>query len=283
MDLSQLEQIVAVADRGTISAAAEATHVSQPTLSRSMRQLEAELGCGLFERTRNRARLNDAGRVVVEHARAILAERQRMSDDLDELARRLRTLRVASVAPAASWRLTSALVAADPAAIVEPELVGELEAERRLLDGSCDLALTLHPAHVPGVRSAPLCSLFFPSKTRLLRTPVSSFRRKRDLSELAHFLSVEDGSPQNSRFLSPSKAESSGTCGCIIPSRPEPPAAPARLTPEGWLPGAAAAPTAKGPTRERSGGRGAQANKGRACIRKQAPKGLREFGRGGRI
>ncbi len=158
MDLSQLEQIVAVADKGTISAAAEATHVSQPTLSRSMRQLETELDCGLFERTRNRARLNDAGRVVVEHARAILAERQRMADGLDELARRLRTLRVASVAPAASWRLASALVAADPAVIVEPELVAELEAERRLLEGTCDLALTLHPVHVPGVRSAPLCT-----------------------------------------------------------------------------------------------------------------------------
>ena len=158
MDLLQMEQIVAVAERGTISAAAEATHVSQPTLSRSMRQLETELGCELFERTRNRDRLNDAGRVVVERARAILAERQRMTDDLDELARRLRTLRVASVAPAASWRLTSTLVAADPAAIVEPELVGELEAERRLLDGRCDLALTLHPVHVPGVRSAPLCT-----------------------------------------------------------------------------------------------------------------------------
>ena len=158
MDLSQLEQIVATAECGTISAAAEATHVSQPTLSRSMRQLEAELGCELFERTKNRARLNDAGRVVVGHARAILAERQRMADDLSELARRLRTLRVASVAPAATWRLTSVLVAADPSAIVEPELVGELEAERRLAEGACDLALTLHPVHVPGVRSMPLCT-----------------------------------------------------------------------------------------------------------------------------
>ena len=156
MDLLQLEQIVEVAERGTISAAAEATHVSQPTLSRSMRQLEAELGCELFERTRNRAKLNEAGRVVVEHARAMLDERQRMANDLDELARRLRTLHVASVAPAASWRLTSLLVAANPSAILEPELVDEREAERRLLSGGCDLALTLHPIHVPGMRSALL-------------------------------------------------------------------------------------------------------------------------------
>lgn len=39
LTLEQLEQLVAVADYGTLSAAAEALHISQPTLTRSMQKL----------------------------------------------------------------------------------------------------------------------------------------------------------------------------------------------------------------------------------------------------
>ncbi|TIC79978.1 LysR family transcriptional regulator [Nocardioides sp. GY 10127] len=50
MQLRHVEYAVAVADAGGVSAAAEAVHVSQPALSRQLRQLEADLGVSLFER-----------------------------------------------------------------------------------------------------------------------------------------------------------------------------------------------------------------------------------------
>ncbi|HEY1178360.1 MAG TPA: LysR family transcriptional regulator, partial [Phytomonospora sp.] len=44
MELRSLRAFVAVADRGTVSAAAAGLHVAQPALSRTLQQLEAELG-----------------------------------------------------------------------------------------------------------------------------------------------------------------------------------------------------------------------------------------------
>lgn len=100
MELEQLRQLDAIARTGTFSAAADELHTSQPSISRSMRALERELGCELFSRSRNRAELNDAGRRALDHARAILAEERRMRDAFAELTRTNRTLAIASVAPA---------------------------------------------------------------------------------------------------------------------------------------------------------------------------------------
>ncbi len=58
-ELELLYHLLAVNEYGTLSAAAEALHISQPSLSRSMQKLEAEFGTSLFERTKNKASLND--------------------------------------------------------------------------------------------------------------------------------------------------------------------------------------------------------------------------------
>ena len=49
-ELYQLEHLLAFAEHGTLSGAAERLHLSQPALSRSMRRLEAELQVPLFDR-----------------------------------------------------------------------------------------------------------------------------------------------------------------------------------------------------------------------------------------
>ncbi len=56
-------------------AATEKLHVSQPSLSRQIRDLEEELGVQLFERRPKSVALTEAGRVFLEKARAILKDR----------------------------------------------------------------------------------------------------------------------------------------------------------------------------------------------------------------
>lgn len=56
MDFDQLRQLDAIDREGTISAAAERLHLSQPALSRSVQRLEAELGQPLFDRSGRRTR-----------------------------------------------------------------------------------------------------------------------------------------------------------------------------------------------------------------------------------
>ena len=55
MDLEQLRQLVAVDEAGTMSGAAQRAHITQPSLSRSMQRLEAELGCELLRWVRGSA------------------------------------------------------------------------------------------------------------------------------------------------------------------------------------------------------------------------------------
>lgn len=72
MELRHLQYFVATADAGTVSAAATALHITQPGLSRQLRQLERELGVELFNRATGRLELSATGRVLLPRARDLL-------------------------------------------------------------------------------------------------------------------------------------------------------------------------------------------------------------------
>lgn len=73
MDLKQLSYFSTVVEEGSISAAARRLHISQPPLSAQIRLLEGELGCLLFERGARHIRLTEAGQLLYERSRALLA------------------------------------------------------------------------------------------------------------------------------------------------------------------------------------------------------------------
>ena len=52
LDLNELEQLIAFADTGTLSKVAEAFHISTPSVTRSMKNIEEEFGVFLFHRTK---------------------------------------------------------------------------------------------------------------------------------------------------------------------------------------------------------------------------------------
>ena len=75
MELRHLRYFVAVAEMENVSRAAmQRLHVSQPSLSRQIRDLEDEMGVQLLERTAKSVRLTDAGRAFLDEARAILKQ-----------------------------------------------------------------------------------------------------------------------------------------------------------------------------------------------------------------
>lgn len=78
MNLQDLRYLVAVAEHRHFRRAAEACHVSQPTLSNQIRKLEEELGVTLLERTNKRVELTPVGAQILVHARDALAHTAQM-------------------------------------------------------------------------------------------------------------------------------------------------------------------------------------------------------------
>jgi len=73
MELRVLEYFLAVARKESISKAAESLHLSQPTLSRQIRDLEEELGKQLLIRGNRRVTLTDEGRLLQKRAEEIVS------------------------------------------------------------------------------------------------------------------------------------------------------------------------------------------------------------------
>ncbi len=90
MTLNELRYIVAVARERHFGRAAEACHISQPTLSVAVRKLEDELSIALFERAPNEVTVTPVGRRIVEQAQRVIEEaaviKQIASQSQDDLA-----------------------------------------------------------------------------------------------------------------------------------------------------------------------------------------------------
>ena len=94
-----LEQFAALARCRNLLKASEELHITQPTLSRSMKKLEDELGVSIFHRENSKLSLSETGKVAAEYAEKALQANQDLIDHVLAYDRSLRTVSIGSSSP----------------------------------------------------------------------------------------------------------------------------------------------------------------------------------------
>ncbi len=161
MVLRQLEYLVALAREKHFGRAAEACHVSQPTLSAAIRLLEDDLGAPIVERGHRFVGLTTQGRLAVEHAQRILAESESLRRGLEEidkgLSGRLRLGAIPTALPIVS-KITGPFFARYPDVTITVLSLTSAEIERRIEDFELDAGITYLDAEpIDRVKAKPIC------------------------------------------------------------------------------------------------------------------------------
>lgn len=160
----RLQALAAVDEAGSFSAAAAALGVSQSAVSQHVAALERQVGADLVDRGARPVQLTPAGRVLAEHARAVLARLEAASHDLvDVLGQHERRLRLGSVPTALASFVPGAIArlrAEQPGltlTVVDDHVQGLLP---RLRARELDLAVVFTAARTddlgPDVETVPL-------------------------------------------------------------------------------------------------------------------------------
>jgi LysR family hydrogen peroxide-inducible transcriptional activator len=158
MDLRQLSALIAVAEGGSISAAARTLHTVQSNISSHLARLERELGVTLFDRTGGF--LTEEGQAVVRRARRVQAELAALDADVaalrDEVAG---TVRLGCIGTSARWLVPlvlEAVTAAHPKVHVIVVDATTTSLVPRLLSDELDLAVVNMPVTNPEVSTEPI-------------------------------------------------------------------------------------------------------------------------------
>lgn len=141
LNFLELEQFVAFADCGTLSKAAEELHISQPTITRTMRRVEDAFGVSLFSRGKNRIELNETGKKAVEFARKLLDDAEHAVTSVQAFDRSLRTISVESCAPAPLWSLLPALSNRHPENAISSKIADIAGIIEDVSAGRCDIGI----------------------------------------------------------------------------------------------------------------------------------------------
>lgn len=187
MRLQQLQLLLTLARTGSMRASAVAMNVTQPALTKALKQLEDEFGATLVLRSPKGVRLAPAGELLATRAATVLRELERAREDLSALTGQLHTTLNVGVSPAAALMLTASTLSAFQSRWpeVRVHLVDALYPKvlEQLRSGELDLALGPLPAVGIGrdVQARP----FMDSPSVIVARQGHALARARSLEDLS--------------------------------------------------------------------------------------------------
>jgi len=159
MELQQLRYFVAVAETANFTRAAERCHVSQPSLSQQIINLEKELKHKLFHRLGRKAVLSEAGTVFLDRARRILFEVDDSTRELQDspaLERRITVGAITTLAPYLMPQMLALCRTRLPHLQVNLREDFRADLTKAVLDGELDLAIVSLPVKDARISVEPL-------------------------------------------------------------------------------------------------------------------------------
>ena len=160
LELNELQAFLAVAEKSSFKAAAEALYLSQPALSRRIEKLEQSLQVRLLERTTRSVRLTEEGSHFLQHAQNVVDELEQAMRGLGERAeRRSGLVSIASIPSVAQHLLPAALAqlaASYPALCLRVFDEGAQEVLEQVLAGRADFGINFIGAEDPNIDFEPL-------------------------------------------------------------------------------------------------------------------------------
>lgn len=151
IEMYMLAQLVAIADCGTMTKAAEQLHLSQPALSRTINKIEDLMQVKLFDRSKNKIALNENGKLAVEFARRILNEGNNMVERVRSFDLSRRTISIVSCAPAPLWTIGPILTELYPNTKISGEMFYHDDMLSQLNNGNCQILITPKKTDSPDI------------------------------------------------------------------------------------------------------------------------------------
>ena len=156
LDIQSLRVLKAIADEGSITAAADLRGYSQPAVSQQLRRLEDRIGVAVVERVGRSVRLTEAGRILARYAPAVTTALDAAAEEIAEVrglrAGRVRLVGFPSASPALIPRMLSDLADRHPGLTLTYVEAEPPEAVDAVRDDRADIALTFS---YPGDRNDP--------------------------------------------------------------------------------------------------------------------------------
>ncbi len=201
MEFRQLESLVAIADTGSISRAAVAVNLAQPSLSRQIALLEEELGQRLLVRTGRGVALTAAGEAFIVHARAMLETSRRARDELRDMSDNPGGRVTVGMPPRVALGMSVPLIQGFrkrfPRAVITVLEGLSLSLRESLVAGRLDMALMFDPLPSPQLAYEPLLR----ERLLLVAPPHSKLPARVGLAALANYPMVLPNAPNAIRGL----------------------------------------------------------------------------------
>jgi len=201
MELRQLLYFVTVVDAGSLSRGAVVLDLAQPSLSRQIALLEADLGQRLLVRTGRGVVPTEAGEALLVHARAMLDISRQARDALRDMDESPAGRIIVGMPPRVALGLSTPLVQRFrerfPRAVITVLEGLSVALRESLIAGRLDLALLFDPAASPQLTFQPLMR----EKLFLVAPPASRLPAKVSLPALANYPMVLPSAPNAIRHL----------------------------------------------------------------------------------